>query len=1255
MDGFEMIWTCYREDHLRGTPPIEVRGTHELRARTEVRVSDCNRQKLRDRIMTTCTGSQASATKPSGGGSRRALRFVALQVLSCVALPLVLSAAPTINYVQGNYATPQASQTTVSVKFNAVQIAGDLNVVAVGWNDSTATVSGVTDTAGNAYTLAVGPTVISGVATQSIYYAKNIVAAAAGANTVTVTFSPGARYPDIRILEYSGADPANPVDVTAAGSGNSATSNSGSATTTNTTDLLFAANLVQSTTTGAGSGFTSRLLTAPDSDIAEDRMVTATGSYSATAPLSSAPWIMQMVAFRTPVSGGDIQPPTAPTNLAATAAGSGSQINLSWTTSIDNVGVTQYLVERCQGAGCSTFAQIGTATGTTYNDTGLTPNTNYSYRVRATDAAGNLSPYSNVASATTASSTATINYVQGNYATPQASQTTVSVKFNAVQIAGDLNVVAVGWNDSTATVSGVTDTAGNAYTLAVGPTVISGVATQSIYYAKNIVAAAAGANTVTVTFSPGARYPDIRILEYSGADPANPVDVTAAGSGNSATSSSGSATTTNTTDLLFAANLVQSTTTGAGSGFTSRLLTAPDSDIAEDRMVTATGSYSATAPLSSAPWIMQMVAFRTPVSGGDIQPPTAPTNLAATAAGSGSQINLSWTASIDNVGVTQYLVERCQGAGCSNFAQIGTSTGTTYNDTGLTLGTSYSYRVRATDAAGNLSPYSNVASATTQNSDTQPPTAPSNLVATAVSGSQINLSWTASTDNVGVTGYLVERCQGAACSNFAQIGTSTGTTYSDTGLTSATSYTYQVRATDSAGNLSPYSNIATATTQGTIPGLVAAYSFDEGTGTTVADASGTGNTGTIANAIWTSTGKYGKALVFNGMNSWVTIPDAPSLDLTTGETLEAWVYPFTIPPLNCSSTNCSWMDVIHKDSDRYYIEASSNQSQEPETGGIFASGKHIVFGPSILPVNAWTHLALTYDSTTIRFYVNGALVASSLESSEITTSTNPLFIGGDQTMGQFFNGLIDEVRVYQIALSQAQIQADMNTPVGYPSPDTQSPTAPTNLAATAAGSGSQINLSWTASIDNVGVTQYLVERCQGAGCSTFAQIGTATGTTYNDTGLTPNTNYSYRVRATDAAGNLSPYSNVASATTASSTATINYVQGNYATPQASQTTVSVKFNAAQIAGDLNVVVVGWNDSTATVSAVTDTAGNAYTLAVGPTVISGVASAIHLLREEHRSGGCRCQHRYRNVLHGGCATPTFGFWSTVARIRPIPWM
>src|SRR6185436_6721801 len=160
-----------------------------------------------------------------------------------------------------------------------------------------------------------------------------------------------------------------------------------------------------------------------------------------------------------------------------------------------------------------------------------------------------------------------------------------------------------------------------------------------------------------------------------------------------------------------------------------------------------------------------------------------------------------------------YQVERCQGTGCSSFTPIGAPTTTTFSDTGLTGGTSYSYRVRATDAAANLSGFSNVASATT--TDTTAPTAPTGLTPTVVSGTQINLSWTASTDNVGVTGYQVERCQGAGCSTFTQIGTPTTTTFSDTGLTGGTSYSYRVRATDAVPNLSGYSAVATTSTNDT--------------------------------------------------------------------------------------------------------------------------------------------------------------------------------------------------------------------------------------------------------------------------------------------------------------------------------------------------------------------------------------------------------------------------------------------------------
>ena len=147
----------------------------------------------------------------------------------------------------------------------------------------------------------------------------------------------------------------------------------------------------------------------------------------------------------------------------------------------------------------------------------------------------------------------------------------------------------------------------------------------------------------------------------------------------------------------------------------------------------------------------------------------------------------------------------------------GTSHSTTI--TGLSSGNSYSYYVRCQDTAPtpNVNTADYAISFSVAVPDTTPPTVPTNLSATPQSSSQINLSWTASTDNVGVTGYRVERCQGAGCSTFAQVGTPTGTTFNDTGLGANTTYRYQVRAIDGAGNLSGYSSITSATTQVALP------------------------------------------------------------------------------------------------------------------------------------------------------------------------------------------------------------------------------------------------------------------------------------------------------------------------------------------------------------------------------------------------------------------------------------------------------
>src|SRR3984957_12910204 len=422
-----------------------------------------------------------------------------------------VAAAPP--YVQGAYQDP-ASANTVSVKYAAAQTAGHLNVIVVGWNDSTSGVNSIPDNNHNLHLVAAGPPTSPGAGTQVIYYAQNIAAAAAGTNTVTVTFNTTVKFPDVRIVEYSGISSSGALDVSVAANGSGTSLSSGATTTSNANDLLVGANYIGGSFAAVGSGYTKRIVTIPDNDLVEDRVVAATGSYSATSTQSpSSWWVMQMAAFRA-ASGGDITPPTAPTGLAAMTASS-SQINLGWVASSDNVGVTGYRVERCTGVGCSGFAQIGTSPTTTYNDTGLTASTSYSYRVRATDAAGNLSGYSNTATTTTSAGSATVGSVQSASQDP-ASASTVSVKYAAAQTAGDLNVVAIGWNDSTSSVSSITDSSHNIYLVAAGPTTSAGSGTQVIYYAQSIAAAAAGTNTVTVTFNTTVKFPDVRIVEYSG-------------------------------------------------------------------------------------------------------------------------------------------------------------------------------------------------------------------------------------------------------------------------------------------------------------------------------------------------------------------------------------------------------------------------------------------------------------------------------------------------------------------------------------------------------------------------------------------------------------------------------------------------------------------------------------------------------------------------------------------------------------------
>ena len=501
------------------------------------------------------------------------------------------------SFLQVAVGAPRTPSPSVTATFPGSQTLGNLNILVVGWNDTVSSVTSVKDSNLNQYILAVGPTTGTGVR-QSIYYAKNI---AAGSNTVTVNFDKPPVFADVRALEYSGLDAVNPLDLpgTAGGVGTGSSANSGSATTSTANDMIFGAGTTSGHFNAAGTGFTSRIITSPNGDIAEDKTVSSTGSYNATAPASYSNWVMQMAAFRLAGQGGTGNPaPTVSSILpvSGTTAG-GTPVTIGGTGFLPGatvmIGGNFATSVNVMNSGTITAVTPAHAAGAvnvvvTNSDSqiGTLPN-GYTYTVTGAGA---------------------ISFVQVSAATPQTPSASVSVTYPVAQTAGNLNIVVVGWNDTTSTVTGVNDSNLNPYNLAIGPTSGTGVR-QSIYYAKSI---AGGNNTVTVTFSKAAVYVDVRALEYAGLDPTNPLDTSAkaGASGASSSPNSGSVTTTSASELIFGAGTTSGHFNGPGTGFTSRIITSPDADIAEDKTVISTGSYNATAPASFSFWVMQVVGFR---------------------------------------------------------------------------------------------------------------------------------------------------------------------------------------------------------------------------------------------------------------------------------------------------------------------------------------------------------------------------------------------------------------------------------------------------------------------------------------------------------------------------------------------------------------------------------------------------------------------------------------------------------------------
>jgi chitodextrinase len=430
--------------------------------------------------------------------------------------------------------------------------------------------------------------------------------------------------------------------------------------------------------------------------------------------------------------------------------------------------------------------------------------------------------------------------------------------------------------------------------------------------------------------------------------------------------------------------------------------------------------------------------FKT-VAAPDTTPPSTPTGLTATAVSS-TQINLSWNASTDNVAVTGYQVFR-------NGTQVAAPTTTTFSDTGLAPSMSYSYTVRAVDAAANPSGPSTAAGATTLTPDTTLPsatiTAPTG--STPLSGT-ITISANAS-DNVGVSGvtFLVDSVAVGG-------GEDTTSPYSvswDTTTVANGVHSIVARARDTSGNTGDSAPLSVTVSNTQLTGLVAAYSFDEGTGTTANDSSGQANPATLNNGVtWAaSQSQHGKAASFDGASGYITIPNSASTNISGNAlTLSMWINPQ-------SSSGDSvvlgkfWNSTMTAPYYQYGLELTGGTVPIFQVGT--ASGVKQATMSGQLPLNQWSYLAVVFNGTQAQFYVNGALVSTQALSATIVARGNPINIGADASPAQFYKGSLDDLRIYNRVLTQAQVQADMAAPVGpaaVPEPHIDSPTDGTQVS-----------------------------------------------------------------------------------------------------------------------------------------------------------------------------------------------------------------
>ncbi|HJR58956.1 MAG TPA: LamG-like jellyroll fold domain-containing protein [Vicinamibacterales bacterium] len=427
----------------------------------------------------------------------------------------------------------------------------------------------------------------------------------------------------------------------------------------------------------------------------------------------------------------------------------------------------------------------------------------------------------------------------------------------------------------------------------------------------------------------------------------------------------------------------------------------------------------------------------------DTTAPSIPTAVKATAA-SPTQIYVQWSASTDDTAVTGYRVRR--------NGTVVTTTGTTYVESGLLPSTTYSYTVSAFDSAGNESAPSAPAAATTLAPDSTPPRL-SGVTATGVTSSEATITWTTDEPASSAVEYGPTTSYGSSAYDHSVV---TSHAVRIAPLQPATTYHYRVTSTDPAGNIVRSADLAFTTAAGTgggAGGPIAYWALDEGTGMMAANSAG-GESATLAGgATWTD-GRAAYAVRLNGTTGYLS---TPTLDLPgSNMTIAAWVSHSAFPG-NVEQRIISKASGIDEQAHYWMLSQTKVSGRHRlrfrlRTGSVTTT---LVAATGDLPSDTWYHAAASYDGETMRLYLDGVEVGSKAKSGTIATdATVPVSIGRNPDGSNYLNGIIDDVRIYDRALTATDIAALMAGGEGTEPPPEETPNQPPAVALTSPASGS---------------------------------------------------------------------------------------------------------------------------------------------------------------------------------------------------------